>query len=298
MKPSKIKGKYKTNYNLKHLTWFKVGGNAEVFFKPEDQEDLILFLQENNGDLPITVLGAGSNIIIRDGDIEGCVIKLGKGFSDIKILQDGSLSVGSACLNFNLAKFALSHHIKNFEFLVGIPGSIGGGVAMNAGSYGSEFKDIVSTVYAIDKFGNQHEFKNSEIGFAYRSNKLPDDLIFTKVIFKSEMGDFKSIEQKMQDITNMRSKTQPIKEKTGGSTFANPPGYKAWELIDKSGLRGKRIGDAAISDKHCNFMLNTGNATATDMENLGNLVRNVVEEKTGVKLNWEIKRLGRNEKSS
>jgi len=288
-----VKGEYKKDYNLKHLTWFKVGGNAEIFFKPLDSEDLASFLVQNKQKLPITTFGAGSNIIIRDGGIEGVVIKLGQNFSNIDFIDDNHLVVGSSCLNYNLAKFCQANAIAGFEFLVGIPGTIGGGVAMNAGAYGCEFKDILVKIEAIDFAGNFLTFTNEEIGFKYRSNNLPKDLIILKAVFKITKGNGEDISVRMNEINTARSRTQPIKERTGGSTFANPRGLKAWQLIDKAGLRGYRIGDASISELHCNFMINNGNATAKDLEDLGDFVRQKVFEDSGVKLEWEIKRIGK-----
>ncbi len=288
-----VRGKYKLNYNLAHLTWFKVGGAADILFKPKDAEDLASFLQQNANTLPVTVLGAGSNMIIRDKGIEGVVVKLGQGFTAMEILPDGKLSVGAGCLNFNLAKFAQGHCLKGFEFLVGIPGTIGGGVAMNAGAYGNEFKDIVSSVWTLDKNGKSQQIYSEDIGFSYRKNALSEELIFTKVLFKTKLGDADRIQARMDEIGRSRASTQPITEKTGGSTFANPPGRKAWELIDAAGLRDKRLGDASMSSKHCNFMINNGKATASDMEELGELVRKEVKEQSGVELKWEIKRIGR-----
>lgn len=290
---SKIRGKYKFNYNLSHLTWFKVGGSADVFFKPQDLDDLTLFLREKPNDLKIYILGAGSNIIIRDSGIDGVVIRLGPAFSEINQTQEGNLEVGAGCLNYNLAKYTQQHSITGFEFLVGIPGTIGGGIAMNAGAYGSEFKDLVLSIEAVDSKGNIRVFSREEIGFSYRNNNLPDDLIFTKVFFKSSPGDLDDITSRMEMIIKKREETQPVKEKTGGSTFANPKNHKAWELIDEAGLRGYSIGGASMSEKHCNFMINDGSATASDMEQLGEFVRKKVKDKLGVDLQWEIKRVGR-----
>ncbi|CAN0598155.1 unnamed protein product, partial [Ectocarpus sp. 12 AP-2014] len=208
-------------------------------------------------------------------------------------LPDGTFAVGAGCLNYNLAKFAATKSIQGFEFLVGIPGTIGGGIAMNAGAYGSEFKDLVISVEAIDKSGNYRNFSCDEIGFSYRKNSLPKDLIFTKVIFKCEPGTLSKIQAKMDEINRKRSETQPITEKTGGSTFANPVGYKAWELINDAGLRGHSIGGASMSQKHCNFMINNGTASASDMEKLGEHVRKKVKQVSGIELNWEIKRVGK-----
>lgn len=287
------RGTYKLNYNLAHLTWLKVGGAADILFKPEDLEDLCEFLKQNAAILPVTVLGAGSNVIIRDAGIEGIVIKLGRGFTDIEFAENGDLSVGAACLNFNLAKFALNNSIANFEFLVGIPGTVGGGVAMNAGAYGNEFKDIVTQVQAVDKKGRVHEIDAKDITFIYRGNDLPKELVITRVNFRSEKGDAELIKSKMDEINKARFETQPITEKTGGSTFANPIGHKAWQLIDEAGLRGQTIGGASMSEKHCNFMINNGEATASDMEELGEFVRKKVRQNSGIELEWEIKRLGR-----
>lgn len=291
-----IRGVYKLNYNLAHLTWFKVGGDADVLFKPEDTEDLSEFLKQNASILPVTVIGAGSNIIIRDKGVEGIVVKLGRNFTDIELLADGALSVGAACLNFNLAKFVQSHSIKGFEFLVGIPGTIGGGVAMNAGAYGNEFKDIVMSIQALDKAGNVHDISSKDIGFTYRNNSLSKNLIITKVIFKAQAGDKASIKERMNEINKNRLATQPITEKTGGSTFANPEGHKAWELINAAGMANKIIGGAYISSKHCNFMINNGDATASDIEKLGEFVRTAVKNHSGIELQWEIKRIGRDGK--
>ena len=289
-----IRGVFKQNYNLKHLTWLKVGGDADIFFKPEDIEDLKTFLKENNNRFPITVIGAGSNLIIRDKGVEGIVIKLGRNFTDIQFIDNNLIVAEAGCLNSNLAKFCLVNSIAGFEFLVGIPGTVGGGVVMNAGSYGREFKDIVASVEVLDTEGNLIIIPVDRIGFSYRTNSLPKDLIFTRVFFQAKnKEDPNKIKQKMDEISAIRSSSQPVSEKTGGSTFANPEGFKAWELIDKAGLRGVRVGGACMSEMHCNFMINDNNATATDMENLGELVKQKVKENSGIELQWEIKRIGK-----
>lgn len=289
-----IRGVLKQNYNLKHLTWLKVGGDADIFFKPEDIEDLKIFLKENNNRFPITVIGAGSNLIIRDKGVEGVVIKLGRNFTDIQFVDNNLIVAGAGCLNSSLAKFCLINSITGFEFLIGIPGTVGGGVAMNAGSYGCEFKDIVASVEVLDTEGNLIIIPLDRIGFSYRTNSLPKDLIFTRVFFQAKnKEDTNKIKQKMDEISAIRSSSQPVSEKTGGSTFANPKGFKAWELIDKSGLRSARVGGACMSEMHCNFMINDNNATATDMENLGELIRQKVKENSGIELQWEIKRIGK-----
>lgn len=289
-----IRGVLKQNYNLKHLTWLKVGGDADIFFKPEDIEDLKIFLKENNNRFPITVIGAGSNLIIRDKGVEGVVIKLGRNFTDIQFVDNNLIVAGAGCLNSSLAKFCLVNSITGFEFLIGIPGTLGGGVAMNAGSYGCEFKDIVASVEVLDTEGNLIIIPLDRIGFSYRTNSLPKDLIFTRVFFQAKnKEDTNKIKQKMDEISAIRSSSQPVSEKTGGSTFANPKGFKAWELIDKSGLRSARVGGACMSEMHCNFMINDNNATATDMENLGELIRQKVKENSSIELQWEIKRIGK-----
>lgn len=288
-----ISGEYRRDYNLSHLTWFKVGGPAEIFFKPLDPQDLASFILQNQQRLPVTLLGAGSNIIIRDGGIDGVVVKLGQNFTNITIVNDNEIAVGAGCLNFNLAKFCQMNSIAGFEFLIGIPGTIGGGIVMNAGAYNSEFKDHVIAVEAIDNKGNFLTLTNEEIGFKYRGNSLPQDLIITKVIFKFALGDKNQIAEAMNEINKKRSETQPIKERTGGSTFANPGHYKAWKLIDQAGMRGYQIRGASMSELHCNFMINHGNASANDLETLGNLVKKKVFENSGVDLQWEIKRIGK-----
>lgn len=290
---SNIRGKIKYDYPLAPLTWFKVGGAADIYFKPEDVEDLQRFLKINDGKHPITIIGAGSNIIVRDGGVEGVVIKLGRKFTDIHFDKSRNLVVGAGCLNYNLARFAEDSFVTGLEFLIGIPGSIGGGIAMNAGSYGREFKDIIISVEALDFRGNKYEFSLDEIGFGYRSNSLPKNLIFTSALIKGNRAEREEISSKMKEIARKREESQPIREMTGGSTFANPEGKKAWELIDAAGLRGKSIGDAGISEKHCNFMINHGNATARDVEDLGEYARQEVKLNSGIDLKWEIKRIGR-----
>ncbi|KAJ6645044.1 D-alanine--D-alanine ligase, partial [Pseudolycoriella hygida] len=293
MQLPKVKGEYRNNYPLKHLNWFKVGGAAEVFFKPVDLADLVDFLLNSPPNISITVLGAGSNTIIRDGGIEGVVIKLGQNFTNIELMPGNKLAVGSGCLNFNLAKFCQENSIRGLEFLIGIPGTIGGGVTMNAGAYNSEFKDIIVEIEAVNFHGEIITLTNEQIGFKYRGNNLPNNLIITKAIFRAEIGDKEAITTKMNGIINNRQTTQPIKERTGGSTFANPTNYKAWELIDKVGMRGYRIGGAVISELHCNFMINSGDALARDLEDLGELVKSKVLADSGISLKWEIRRIGK-----
>ena len=288
----KVTGQIKENYNLSHQTWFKVGGAAQIFFKPDDILDLKSLLEQNDCELPITVLGAGSNTIIRDGGIDGVTLKLGRNFTNIE-MQGNKIKVGASCLNSNLAKFCLNNSIKGFEFLVGIPGTIGGGVVMNAGAYGAEFKDILSSLEIVTHAGEILDIAVSDVEFGYRSTNLPKDYIITSATFKASSGDAKDIKLLMDEINLKRATTQPITEKTGGSTFANPAGLKAWELIDKAGLRGYRVGGARMSELHCNFMINNGTACAQDLEQLGEFVRSQVFKNCGVTLEWEIKRIGK-----
>lgn len=288
-----VRGQYRINTPLAPFTWLKVGGNAKLLFKPEDISDLAFFLSNIEDNVKIITLGAGSNILIRDGGIDGVVIRLGRKFSEISILSEDKIKVGTSCLNYNLAQFCYHNSIEGFEFLIGIPGSIGGGIAMNAGAYQKEFKDIVYSVEAIDRNGKIHNIENKDIGFTYRANNLPDDLIFTSAIFHYKKGDQLTIKSQMDEIMDMRSQSQPIKEKTCGSTFKNPKGYKVWKLIDNASMRGARLGGAEVSNIHCNFLINRNNATAKDLEYLGEMVREKVLETSGITLEWEVKRIGK-----
>ncbi|MDX1917332.1 MAG: UDP-N-acetylmuramate dehydrogenase [Rickettsiaceae bacterium] len=286
-----VRGEYRLNYNLSHFSWFKTGGNAEVFFKPADLEDLQFFLQNIDRKIPLYVLGNFSNVIIRDAGVKGVVIKLGRNFANI-VSEEGVLKVGAATLNSSLVQYSLVNSYGGFEFLAGIPGCVGGGIRMNAGCYGHEFKDIILEVKAIDFMGNIQHFKMSEDLFGYRECFLPKNLIFIEGIFKTGSKPSAEIKSKIEEITNLRLKSQPIKELTSGSTFANPLPYKAWEMIDSVGLRGFTIGGAKFSELHCNFLINTGTATSKDLEDLGELaVKKVLEEKN-IQLRWEIQRIG------
>lgn len=287
-----LRGTIKTDYNLSHLTWFKVGGAATIFYKPFDIEDLAIFLSYYHEKLPITVIGAGSNIIVRDGGIAGIVIRLGNSFTSMEITEDGNLQIGAGALNANVAKFCLANSIAGLEFLVGIPGTIGGGVTMNAGAYGKEFADILLSIEAMDYKGNIIKIRRDDMSLAYRKNYSAKNLIVTKAIFKGYKGKQEDIAALIEQINKARSLTQPIKERTGGSTFMNPKAHKAWKLIDEAGLRGHRVGDASISELHCNFMINHGQSSASELERLGNIVQESVFSKTGIQLEWEIKRIG------
>lgn len=287
------RGEIRYNFNLANLTWFKVGGCAEALFKPADIDDLANFLIHLSPEIPVYVLGAGSNIIIRDGGINGVVVKLGRGFGEIRMTNDPHLiQVGAGALNYNLAQYALQNSLQGLEFLVGIPGTIGGGIAMNAGSYGSEFKDILHSITMLDRNGQKRILTPEDMGFGYRHHNLKDWAIFVEATFYAHTANKEHIKAKMTEISTARQQTQPINQKTGGSTFANPTGNKAWQLIDQVGMRGAMIGDAQFSPLHCNFMVNNGNATATELEALGEMARTKVIAQTGIDLKWEIKRVG------
>ena len=287
----KIRGSYRENFKLSNVTWFNVGGPADILFKPADLDDLTYFLKEKSKDLPYMVLGVGSNLLVRDGGIKGVVIRLGKGFTDIS--HNGEeLVVGAGALDVNVSKYCAENALEGLEFLSGIPGVIGAALAMNAGAYGREISDCLVKLEALDKNGNLVILKNEDCGFKYRGSSLSDDLIFTKAYLKVKAGNKEEIEARVEQIQKQREDSQPIRSKTSGSSFKNPAGFKAWELIDQAGCRGLRIGDAIISEKHCNFLINLGDASAAEIENLGELVRKKVFENSGIMLEWEIKIIG------
>lgn len=282
------------NYELKNISWFQVGGKADFFYKPKNETDLKNILKLClELEVPVFVLGVASNLIIRDGGIRGLVIRLGREFAKLEYLGEQKIYAGAACLDVNLANFAREHAIANLEFFSGIPGTIGGAIKMNAGAYGGETSQVLIEAYAYDLAGNKHILKNADLNFSYRkSSPKLNDLIFVGAVFQGVAGDEKHIAEKIAMIQNNREESQPIRERTGGSTFKNPEGHSAWKLIDESGCRGLKLGGAMISDKHCNFMLNLTDAKASELEELGNLVRAKVKERTGVALNWEIKIIG------
>jgi UDP-N-acetylmuramate dehydrogenase len=288
-----VRGKLLPNEPLADQTWFRVGGPAEVLFKPADEDDLAQFLAACPKDVPVTVIGIASNLLVRDGGVPGFVIRLGPQFAQIRA-EGESVAAGTAAMDVNVARAAQTAGIAGLEFLCGIPGTIGGGLRMNGGAYGREFKEVVLDAVAYDRSGKKRVLKNEEFGFSYRHTEVPEDLIFVSARLQGEKGDPATILTKMKEIQRTRESTQPIREKTGGSTFANPPGHKSWQLIEAAGCRGLRIGGAQMSEKHCNFLINTGNATAADIENLGEEVRRRVRENSGVELRWEIKRIGVN----
>ncbi len=290
------RGSLVPNAPLAGHTWFRAGGPAEVLFKPADVDDLAWFLAHCPQDIPVTVLGVGSNILIRDGGIKGVVVRLGPGFAKIKV-EGAVITADAGALDLNVARAAQAVDLTGFEFLCGIPGTVGGGLHMNAGAYGRCFADIVESVIALDRSGARHTLKAADVGFGYRRSGLPDDWTFLSAVFlEGEPGKPEAIRARMREIQESRARSQPLRERTGGSTFANPEndpqGRKAWQLIEAAGCRGLKIGQAKVSEKHANFLINTGYATAAEIEHLGEEVRRRVKAKTGIDLRWEIKRFG------
>ena len=286
-----VRGRLSANAPLNGITWFRVGGPAEVMFRPADRDDLIAFLKAKPADVPVTVLGVASNVLIRDGGLPGVVLRLGRGFADIGA-EDGDILCGAAALDLNVATAAKIAGVAGLEFLSGVPGTIGGAVRMNAGAYGKEIKDVLVWAEAVDMAGTVHRLSNAELTFEYRRSALPADWICLGARLAGKAGDPAKIEARMKEIQEQRAGSQPIRTRTGGSTFKNPEGHKAWQLIDAAGCRGLTVGGAMVSEKHCNFLINTGEATAADLETLGEEVRRRVKENSGVELEWEIKRLG------
>lgn len=287
-----VRGRLTENAPLGSTTWFRVGGPAEVLFKPADLADLEQFISGCPQEIPLTVIGVASNLLIRDGGIPGVVIKLGKEFATIEV-EGETVTAGAAALDINVAQVAARAGIGGLEFLSGIPGTIGGAIRMNGGAYGAEMTDVMITADVLDRSGQMHHLSPRDMNMSYRRNAIPDNVIFTSATLKGKKEDPKIIEERMAEIKAKRSQSQPIREKTSGSTFANPPGdKKAWQLIDEAGCRGLKLGGAQMSDMHCNFMINNGNATAADLERLGELVIRKVLEKSGITLRWEIKRIG------
>ena len=286
-----VRGRLRADEPLARYTWFRVGGPAEVLFEPDDADDLIDFLAAKPGDVPVTVIGGTSNIMIRDGGIPGVTVRLGKGFSDIAV--DGMrLEAGAAAADIHVAKKAEDAGLAGLEFRVGIPGTVGGALRMNAGAYGSEISAVFEAAKAVDLTGTVKDLSWSDMGFDYRHSDIPTDWIFISAVFKGELGDKHAIHARMTEIQEKREATQPVRERTGGSTFANPEGHSAWKLIDEAGCRGLRLGGAQVSEAHTNFRINTGDATAADLESLGEEVRRRVKDMTGIELRWEIRRLG------
>jgi UDP-N-acetylmuramate dehydrogenase len=291
-KMPRLRGRRMANQPLAELTWFRVGGPAQVLFMPEDEADLAYLLAQLPNEIPVTVIGLGSNLIVRDGGVPGVVIRLGRGFNEVTVEDGQRIRAGCAVPDVKVARAAQEAGIAGLSFFRGIPGAIGGALRMNGGAYGRETKDVLIEARGVDRRGELRVFANGDMHYAYRHCGAPEDVIFTQALFQGTPGDRAAIAAAMDKITEAREATQPIKSRTGGSTFKNPPGQKAWQLIDAAGCRGLRTGDAQVSEMHCNFLINLGGARAADIETLGETVRARVKEHSGVDLDWEIKRIG------
>jgi len=286
-----VRGRISANEAMARYTWFKVGGPAEVFFRPADEQDLTAFLAAVPKDIPVSVIGNASNLLVRDGGIAGIVIRLGSAFSKIRV-DSQNVIAGAGAADLNVARHARDAGLSGLEFLSGIPGTLGGAVVMNGGAYGSELSDICISVRVVNREGNCQDYDVGDLGFGYRHSGIDPTSIVTEVKLRGRVGDITEITERLAEIQKQRETSQPVRTLTGGSTFANPPGQKAWKLIDQAGCRGLRRGDAMVSELHCNFLVNLGRATAGDLEGLGEDVRRRVYETSGVRLNWEIRRVG------
>jgi UDP-N-acetylmuramate dehydrogenase len=287
-----LKGRLTAAARLAEITWFRVGGPAEVLFTPADEADLAYALARIPPEVPVFTLGLGSNLLVRDGGVRGVVVRLGRGFGQVETLDGQCLRTGSAVPDVKVARAAADAGISGLAFYRGIPGSIGGALRMNAGAHGRETKDVLVSARAVDRTGQIHELSNADMGFTYRHCGVPDDWIFTEATYTGEPGDPETILSEMNEVAEYRAKHQPIKERTGGSTFKNPPGASAWKLVDAAGMRGFRVGGAKVSEMHCNFLINDADASAEDVERLGETVRARVKASQGVTLEWEIIRIG------
>src|SRR6267378_3038628 len=283
-KMPELRGRLLPNQSLAELTWFRVGGPAQVLFMPEHEDDLAYLLAHLAGGIPVTVVGLGSNLIVRDGGVPGVVIRLGRGFGDTAIESEQRVRAGAAVPDVKVARVAQDAGIAGLAFLRGIPGAIGGALRMNGGAYGGETKDVLVAARGVDRSGRACVFNNGEMRYSYRDCAVPQEVIFTEALFQGTPGDPAVIAAEMDKITESRETTQPIKSRTGGSTFKNPPGHKAWQLIDAAGCRGLTLGAAEVSQLHCNFLINRGGASAADIETLGETVRSRVRETSGVEL--------------
>lgn len=297
-----IRGRYTENAPLGEVGWFRCGGTADILYKPADFDDLAVFLAQCPANIPVTTLGVLSNTIIRDGGVRGVVIRLGREFAEI-VSHNMTVQAGAAALDGNVASVAANAGIAGLEFFSGVPGTIGGALRMNAGAYGTETKDVLVEATALDRQGKVHTMTPDQMHMTYRHTDVPNDWIFTKAAFQGARGEVETIKTHIADIKSKRNATQPIREKTGGSTFANPKpeelaaaglpeGTKTWQLIDRAGGRGLSIGGAMMSELHCNFMINAGGAMAADLEALGEEIRRRVQDQSGILLRWEIKRIG------
>ncbi|PJR94301.1 UDP-N-acetylenolpyruvoylglucosamine reductase [Ochrobactrum sp. 695/2009] len=292
-KLSGLRGRLTADAGMDKITWFRAGGPAQVLFQPADEEDLSAFLKAVPEEIPILVVGIGSNLLVRDGGVPGFVVRLSaKGFGEVEQVSDTQLRAGAATPDKRVAAAALDAGLAGFHFYHGIPGGIGGALRMNAGANGVETRERVVEVRALDRKGEVQVLSNADMGYAYRHSSASPDLIFTSVLFEGIAGERDAIRQAMDEVQHHRETVQPVREKTGGSTFKNPEGTSAWKEIDKAGCRGLRVGGAQMSEMHCNFMINTGTATGHDLETLGETVRARVFENSGIRLHWEIKRLG------
>lgn len=286
-----VRGRYLEEVPLSRSTWFQVGGPAQVTYKPADLKDLQFFLKERPRDIPIHIIGLGSNLLVRDGGIRGVVIRLGSGFTNM--YTDGTtMHVGAAAMDRNVAMASIDAEIEGFEFLCGIPGTIGGALRMNAGAYGCDMSKILEEALALDPQGKLYRLKPEQLGLGYRHCSIPNDWIFIGAKIKGRQGKAEEIRSRIEEYLSIREETQPVRSRTSGSTFANPAGYSAWKLIDEAGCRGLKVGGAQMSEMHCNFMINTGDATAQDLEDLGNEVKARVKTKSGIDLRWEIEKIG------
>jgi UDP-N-acetylmuramate dehydrogenase len=286
-----LRGRLLANQPLGEFTWFRVGGPAQAFFMPEDENDLAYVLRNLPAAVPVTVIGAGSNLIVRDGGVPGVVVRLGRGFNDIAIVDNHRVAAGSAVLDVLVARAAQKAGIGGLSFLSGIPGTIGGALRMNGGAYGGETKDILIEARGVDRQGEMRSFGNADMGFSYRHCGVAEDVIFTSATFQGRAGDADAIAAEMAAIKSKREASQP-RNRTGGSTFKNPPSMSAWKLVDEAGCRGLRVGQAQVSELHSNFLINLGGASAADIETLGETVRARVKAHSGIELEWEIKRIG------
>lgn len=286
------RGRLQANVPLAPVTWLRVGGPAEVMFTPADTEDLAGFLHGTPEDVQITVIGAGSNLLVRDGGVPGVVVRLARGFREVTRLEGDCLRVGAGVPDKVLAARALEEGLDGFAFYHGIPGGIGGALRMNAGANNCETRDRLIEVQAVTRKGEIVKVSNAQMGFSYRHSSAPDNLIFTHAIYQGVAAPADKIKSEMDAVQHHRQTAQPIREKTGGSTFKNPDGQKAWQLIDAAGCRGLRVGGAQMSEMHCNFLINTGTATSADIETLGETVWRRVKARSGIELSWEIKRIG------
>lgn len=287
-----LRGRLLPNAPMSDMTWLRVGGPAQVLYSPADVDDLAYFLSRCPDHIPVTPIGVGSNLLVRDGGIPGVVIRLGRGFNGVAAQNEAEMKAGAAVPDVRLAQAAAKAGIAGLSFYRGIPGTVGGALRMNAGAHGGETRRVLKQAKGVDRNGNVLVFSNADMGFTYRNCAVPASVIFVEAVFAGQPGDPAELEREMQDVADYREANQPIKARTGGSTFKNPPGMSAWKLIDAAGCRGLRVGGAHMSEMHCNFLINDAEATAADIEQLGETVRQRVFEHSGIMLEWEIKRLG------